>query len=807
MRASLLTLALLLAACNTSVEVDPEGYRCDPGELCPPGYVCAAGVCRNQITCPNGACACDGVVCGAPPAAQCENGDTLRTFAPGVCNPADGTCSFAPHDNPCDGPCVDGACVSDPCLGVPCLAVPAAACASATILRVFSGACLAGVCSYPSNDLTCVNGCVAGRCKDQDLCTGVQCNNVPGPLCVSGKARTYTGNGTCDPGNGTCSYPYTETSCPAGCFGGACLGPVLSFTQTGPRVRHQVTALDQAPNSAGLQVLAVGPAGAASRWNGTAWTALTTGVGANLNSVWLASATSGWVVGDNKTLLRFDGTSLSPVTLSGGPAAAKLVSVHGNGESHVLVADSAGNLWRYNGTAWTAGAVATGDGPYVMASAFVDEAGHERIAGKCGSTPKACVAYSTTATSTGYIDVDTTSTEGFRSIGPSVDPLSSNYAIAGYDTTATVRRHKPMALSPYFDSTSVPSGLSGGAVLGVTEAATASGLGVYLLTARNGSVAGGLYRYTSLGGLDPAPYFDFWNSLQAMSRSDSGGVIVADSSATAATIVRRGVVTNQVLDLGEDWQAASFGSTGSLLLMNGDGDLATRTAGGWTFRRSPTASMYALAPGALVSLVAGAGGRVFKVSVTGYSALTSNTSSTLRAVCRVSDAEWYLVGDAGVLRGSDGYSVSSAISPTSADLTDVVCLSAKQAVAVGSGGTVLRLAGSSWQPISPAFPNSSAKLTSVAQSAQGILFVAGDGVFARFDGTTWTGLPSKPRLEHLQVFGPTDIYAIANGNEVVHFDGTSWLTKFTSSDPLLAGASAQGKAVFAGLNGALVEGQ
>jgi len=264
-------------------------------------------------------------------------------------------------------------------------------------------------------------------------------------------------------------------------------------------------------------------------------------------------------------------------------------------------------------------------------------------------------------------------------------------------------------------------------------------------------------------------------------------------------------VTNQVMDLGEDWQAAGF-QAGSLLVMNGYGDIATRAVGGtYTLKRSPAARMNDLATGSSFSLLVGPGGAAYRFD-TSYTVLPSSTTNALNAACRWSDVEWYLVGDSGVLRGSDGYSISSFASPTSQNLFDVVCLGSGHAVAVGAAGTVLRRDGGAWQAVAPPFPEAT-QLSAVAQATSGALYVAGDGVFYKFESGVWTKLAGAPGLVSLQVRTPNDIYAVANGNQVVHFDGSAWSTSLTSAGTLVAGAASPGKVVFVGRSGALVEGQ
>ncbi|MBI3182737.1 MAG: hypothetical protein HYZ28_11420 [Myxococcales bacterium] len=814
-------LALLaLSACDTAIQVDPEGLKCDLSNPCPAGFICVGGVCRNQVTCANNACAtdggdrCQGVSCSTPPAAFCVNSSTLRTFASGgTCNSADGSCSYSSSDVTCAKGCANNACSGEPCTGVSCTTPPAPFCVNATTLRTYapSGTCQGSICSYSFNDTGCANGCQSNQCVNQNLCQGVVCNTPPPSTCLAGRVRTYNSPGTCQPSTGQCSYTFTETSCNGTCQGNLCVPAGLTFTQTGPKVRHAVNAVDQAPLSSGGHVLAVGPLGKVSKWNGTNWTELGSPTNSNLNGVWLSSSGSGWIVGQGKTLLRYNGSTLTSAPPGPGPGGASLVSVHGRTDSHVLLADDAGGYWRWNGSSWSYGSVSSSVS-FRGAAVFVNDIDNERIAGLCVSaTPRGCVAYASSLTGTWYTDQDSSTSDAFRAVGPSVS-TGSGAAFTGRSTAPAVRRHLSAGS---FDATQVPAGMSGGHIAGITEAPYMSGKAAYVLTGRGGAGVGRLYRFTS-NGFDPnGPLLDLYlgggagGGGQCLSRNESGGVIVADSGPNSASIFRRGVLTNEVLDLGEHWQAAAFSPGGSLYLMNQDGDLAVRMAGqsAFSFRRSPTTGMYGLAAGLTYSLVVGSGGDVYRVTAGGYALLTSNTTSNLNALCRVSDTELYIVGDSGVIRSCNGSTVSPMTSPTGASLRSVHCAGPQSAVACGSGGTVLRLSGGNWAPVSPPYPNPAASLSSCWLTSSGTIYVAGDNVFARLEGGSWTQLPARASLEALQVFGPAEAYAISNGTEVVRFDGSGWTSRLTAPWPLWGGTSATGRAIFVGDNGVVVEGQ
>lgn len=752
-RCGLGALALLaLAGCETEIRVDYEGYRCDLGDLCPAGYACLAGFCTAaQPGCPGGACGSDG------------------------------------------GPA---------CREAGCTTPPAPGCADSTTLRKYQsqGACQAdGGCSYSSSDIPCNFGCEAGQCKEQDLCAKVVCDQPPAPSCVSGKVRTFSAAGSCEKGTGVCHYGFSDAACNGSCVGGLCVPVGLSFQQTGPKVRHPVSAVDQAPGSDGKHVLAVGPGGKVSKWNGGSWSLLPSGTSADLNAVWLSASNSGWVVGDNKIVLRYNGVSLTPAGPPQGPANAKLIGVHGRTDAHVLVADDSGNYWRYDGSAWSSGGLSGGDGPYKMASVLVGGDEVERIGGRCGNaTSSSCVATALSGSGSWFVDKDGTSSDGFAALGPS---LSQGVAFAGRSTSPTVRRHDSSAGD--FDSLGVPPNLSGSLVAGIAGAG-GTGSPVYLLT---GGLGGRLYRYT-LNGFDPAgPLLELARPAgQSLSRNESFGVIVSESGPRSATILRRGAIASQVLDLGESWRAVAHGPSGELQLIS-RGALAIRAGSSFTFRKSPGASLNGLAAASQFSLLVGDGGEAYRYAGGSFQPLGASTSANLNAACRASDSELYAVGDSGVIRsyGGSGSQMSLISSPSGAQLLALHCPAPESAVACGAGGTVLRLSGGAWSLLPPL--SNPATLTSCFLGSDGAVWVAGDGVFARFQAGRWTSLPARPKLTALQAFGPAEVYAIADGAEVARFDGTGWISKLSLPNALVAGASVSGRVAFVGNHGAVVEGQ
>jgi hypothetical protein len=112
-------------------------------------------------------------------------------------------------------------------------------------------------------------------------------------------------------------------------------------------------------------VLAVGASGTVLARSSTdgVWRALPSPVTAHLFGVWLASGTDAFIVGDDGTVLRWDGTTLvqlvDEVLIDSGaadgsrfPIADPLKSVMGRAVDDVYAVGPRGGVWRFDGTAF-----------------------------------------------------------------------------------------------------------------------------------------------------------------------------------------------------------------------------------------------------------------------------------------------------------------------------------------------------------------------------------------------------------------------------------------------------------------------
>lgn len=99
--------------------------------------------------------------------------------------------------------------------------------------------------------------------------------------------------------------------------------------------------------------------GRLQRFNGSTLSTVTlvTAPGA-MNAVWGTSASNVYAAGDGGMLYRYNGSTWSRIRL---PTRGSLYTVYGTSATNVFVAGSDGALYRYNGTTWTPEKVTAGD--------------------------------------------------------------------------------------------------------------------------------------------------------------------------------------------------------------------------------------------------------------------------------------------------------------------------------------------------------------------------------------------------------------------------------------------------------------
>lgn len=154
------------------------------------------------------------------------------------------------------------------------------------------------------------------------------------------------------------------------------------------------------------------------------------------------------------------------------------------------------------------------------------------------------------------------------------------------------------------------------------------------------------------------------------------------------------------------------------------------------------------------------------------------TSEHLLAVSGSSPANVIAVGVAGTILRYDGTNVVPMAPPAglATSIVDVHVLGPGAAYAVGDGGAILALAGTTWSIVATA-PSG---LRGVwASSAQDVWAVGMNGLVMHYDGTAWTTMTSASTgvtvpLNDVWARAPNDVYVVGDSDTLRHYDGTSW---------------------------------
>jgi hypothetical protein len=188
-------------------------------------------------------------------------------------------------------------------------------------------------------------------------------NGVPHEGGTGGKpgsgGMAGAGPGTTSP---ACAHDPQAATCPGTTSGRWC---VETFAE--PNVFLQSVWSDRPDNAwaVGWHDLATGDREAVLRhWNGCAWIDVPNPDPARFQfarGVWGVSANDLWIVGDGVVVLHFDGQSLTPVAVPVPPldAVADLPSASGTASNDVWTGGR--NVLHWDGVAWTAVTIDTGD--------------------------------------------------------------------------------------------------------------------------------------------------------------------------------------------------------------------------------------------------------------------------------------------------------------------------------------------------------------------------------------------------------------------------------------------------------------
>jgi len=129
--------------------------------------------------------------------------------------------------------------------------------------------------------------------------------------------------------------------------------------------------------SSPTNVFAVGDAGTILRYDGSAWSPMSSGTPRVLLGVW-GTGNTVFAVGDAGTVLRYNGTTWTSI----GPGPVDdLLAVWGSSERDVYVTGSSGIILRYDGSTWTTMPSGTTRALYTLSGAVSGQVGTAVAAG------------------------------------------------------------------------------------------------------------------------------------------------------------------------------------------------------------------------------------------------------------------------------------------------------------------------------------------------------------------------------------------------------------------------------------------
>ena len=549
------------------------------------------------------------------------------------------------------------------------------------------------------------------------------------------------------------------------------------------------------------------------QWS-TALQPLATGT---LASIWPASATDIFAVGDGGTIAHFDGTRWSRM---GSPVSDALKRVAGRSGTDVFAVGFGGTL-HYDGTGWTRQLTAGS-----LQGLWVSPSTADAFAVGRNGDARHYDGATWTSIPTG------TSTSLYGAWGRSPTDV---YAVGDGDA---VLHWNGLA----WTSSSTGTGANLRDVWGAGSAdlwvATADGRllhydGSHWLTA----ASTGFPALTSVAG----------RSANDVYAATADGSVLHYAAGSASTIAAPALVGLRGITMLPNGTLAAVGEQGTIATYDGSrwtvqhnaafysavwgtgasnvfavnraGLVAHFDGARWSFLHAPIASPLLAIAGSSASdvYVAGERGLVMRFDGSSWSTIAAATDGALSVVALAAPAAGTLyaatAGDANgdpfdpdsrVLRFDDGTLAASTTGYASRALW---AADATTIFAAGDSAQIARHDAAGWT--TSLANNSFASLFGIWGSSPTDVFAVGDYTIRHYDGSAWT-TTSAPSTSFRAVWGtsPTDVFAVGDGGTIWHFNGHGWLPQHPGSSASLAAVwgTSPSNVYAVGANGTLLLG-
>lgn len=592
---------------------------------------------------------------------------------------------------------------------------------------VFAGTCL-DLGYYVSTGIACTGRCTfddtgcTGYCGDRDVNGGEPCEGKPqaGATCT---AFGYeSGAISC---SSLCGPDFTD-----------CRATGFALTSVGT-TQTLIDAWASGPDD----VFVVGAAGTIIRWNGTAWSPMTSSTTQMLRAVWGTGPSDVFAAGDNGTVLRWNGSSWAAMTPS--PTTTEVFTgLWGTANDNVYAVTDSGSIFRWNGSSWQSTASGLSGAGGVWGSAANDI----YVVGGNGSV----VHWNGTAWS-----------------APSLITNGLNAGVFGFDAANVFA----------YGQTGRIYRLVAGNWTQMTTGTTANILGMWGTGPNDIFAVGGAGTVLHFDGVSwsavPAGtsqvLFGMWGAGGDAYAVGLNGIVLRKSPAWQAARVASGQNLNDIWGIAAN-DIFAVGTFGAIQRWNG-ATWAPMTSGTsetlhgvWGTSGS---NMYAV----------GANGTILRWNGSNWLPETSGTTEGLNEVWGSAANDVFVVGDNGTILHSAGSgSWSPMTSVGTLNINAVWGTGPSNVYAAGTGGLIQRWNGVTWSEDN--FNNYfGTQIFGLWGSGPNDIFTVGSfGTIAHWNGSSWAAMSSGTSLWLNGVWGtgPTHAFAVGDGGTILHWNGLAW---------------------------------
>ncbi|MEW6141817.1 MAG: C1 family peptidase [Chloroflexota bacterium] len=498
--------------------------------------------------------------------------------------------------------------------------------------------------------------------------------------------------------------------------------------------------------SSSSNVFAVGQHGTIVHYNGTAWSAMTSGTIADLTGVWGSSASDVFAVGSGGTILHYDGTAWSAMT-SG--TTQNLNGIWGSSSTNVFAVGNGGVILRYNGTSWTT--MTSGAIWYDFNSVWGSSASDVFAVGYSGKI----YHYDGSVWS-----AMTSGTESFL-YGVWGNSASDVFAVGG---AGTILHYNGNTWSVMTSGTGlIYLGVWGSSGSNVYAAGWNANIYRYDGSAWNYAFGGKSYHLNGIWGTSASDIFAVGD----------GGMIVHyngtawSDMATGTANWLKGVWGCSATDV------FAVGDSGAILHYNGT---AWSAMTGYSYGWTPYGIWGASASNIFATVPSGGAAVILRYNGSSWSYINTGTFGNYYGIWGSSASDIYIAGDSGSILRYNGSAFSAVASSTGNNLYGIWGSSASDIFAVGANGTIIRYNGSSWNAMTSGTNN---LLYGVwGSSASDVFAVGAGGTILHYNGTAWSAMTSGVTSILWGVWGSSgsDVFAVGDGGIILHYNGSAWAT-------------------------------